>query len=81
MPLVNCGEGGREKANSQTDKLRATREVAELRAEGEKERGGRGEGNVSSTYDATLLAPWLAWRLEERASLSLSLSQKHLGNV
>ena len=41
MPLVNCGEGGREKANSQTDKLRATREVAELRAEGEKERGGQ----------------------------------------
>ena len=41
MPLVNCGEGGREKANSQTDKLRATREVAELRAEGEGERGGQ----------------------------------------
>ena len=74
MPLVNCGEGGKRQIAKRINCERRGKWQSYERRE-----RGREEGNVSSTYDATLLAPWLAWRLEERASLSLS--QKHLGNV
>ena len=74
MPLVNCGEGGKRQIAKRINCERRGKWQSYERRERRRE-----EGNVSSTYDATLLAPWLAWRLEERASLSLS--QKHLGNV
>ena len=78
MPLVNCGEGGKRQIAKRINCERRGKWQSYERRERRREEGEE-EGNVSSTYDATLLAPWLAWRLEERASLSLS--QKHLGNV
>ena len=66
MPLVNCGEGGKRQIAKRINCERRGKWQSYERREGR-----RGEGNVSSTYDATLLA----WRLEGRASLSLSFAE------
>ena len=71
MPLVNCGEGGGKRQIAK--RINCERRGKWQSYEPRERR--REEGNVSSTYDATLLAPWLAWRLEERASKSLSFAE------
>ena len=76
MPLVNCGEGGKRQIAKRINCERRGKWQSYERRERR-----RGEGNVSSTYDATLLARSLACLATRGASKSLSHSQKHLGNV
>ena len=76
MPLVNCGEGGKRQIAKRINCERRGKwqSYEQREGEGEGERGGQCIINLRRN---TPRSP--AWRLERRASLSLS--QKHLGNV
>ena len=63
MPLVNCGEGGKRQIAKRINCERRGKWQSYERRERRRE-----EGNVSSTYDATLLALWLGDSRSEQVS-------------